>query len=157
MRAPVLSLDVIESACNDGDPQAIKDLSETLWWNLTRRQERRLAARPKAKRKQEGDPAQIPLRKDDLPDQLIKYFAYKMLKSCGREKHVPPPELIRLFQIVLGQDKKPAGSARKYVQRLEAMRYLTENPDASDSDIAEEVGVNRATVGRWRKGGLLQT
>lgn len=156
MRAPVLSLDVIKSAYN-GDLEAIKDLSETLWWNLTHRQERRLAARPKARRKREGDPAQIPLKSGDLGDRQIKTFAYLMLRACEREMHAPPPELVNLFQIVLGQDKPPAGSDRKYVQRLEAIRYLATNSQATDSEIARVVGVHRGSVGRWRKKDLLQS
>jgi len=69
-----------------------------------------------------------------------------------------PKALVELIQIQTISDRKPQGSARRYLQMLEAKKYLARDPHAKDADIARYVKVHRSTVGRWRaEGGPLAT
>jgi len=141
---PVLALDLITAACRNGEIDAIVELSGILSADLRYR-------RLKSER---GD-TQLVERGEHLPDSLISNFAYRMVQACHRESQAPPEELVELLQLVLGQDRPPAKSDRRYIQRLEAIQYVRQHPDAGVRQIAAAVGVSPSTVSRWKTAGKL--
>jgi len=141
---PVLDLSLITAACRNGELGAIAELSGVLSNDLRHRHIK----------VQRGD-TQLVGRGEHLPDSLIANFAYRMVQACHRESLTPPKDLVELLQLVLRQDRPPANSQRRYVHRLEAIRYLREHPTAGVRDIALAVGVNPSTITRWKKAGKL--
>ena len=78
-----------------------------------------------------------------------------MVRVLTKNGQVPPQELSDLFQVLLRQDRPPSNSDRRYVQWLEAVRYLKDEPTAGVREIANKVGVSPSTVSRWRQNGKL--
>ncbi len=130
---------IVRAACGDGEATAIRNLSVAVIAALE--------GRAKAKAK---NPASYPISQGHIPDSEAKNYAYRMLKALERVQRPPPHDLVRLFQAIFEQDKKPGKTVRKHVEREEARRYVKKNPNASLSDIAHAVGVNRSTVSRWK-------
>ncbi len=178
MRAPVYDQALVLAACHEGDFAAIKCLSTALYASVIRRRARRdNAHRPKEKRtrvdrlredesdgwsiistRESGGLAGQGRKPDELPDSTINSFIYLMVRACHEHERVPPKALVELIQIQTISDRKPQGSARRYLQMLEAKKYLARYPHAKDADIARYVKVHRSTVGRWRaEGGPLAT
>jgi hypothetical protein len=143
-KEPILDIGLIKRACSDGEANAIVDLSQTLCTNLAQRNIQVSKGR-----------TQVVGRGEFLSDSLINNFAYRMLKACQRTKQVPPLELVELFQISLNQDRRPAKSDRRYMQWLEAVAFMKENPEAGVREIARTVDVNPSTVSRWKQTGKL--
>lgn len=143
---PVLDIDLIERACGRGDVYAIVELCNVLITNLSYR-----CDQSKAK----SNNTQLVSRGLYLADSLIFNFAYRMLKTCEEKGQLPPKQLITLIQRTLKQDRKPSHSDRRYMQWLEARRYIASNPTASIRKIAEVVDVAPSTISRWRADGKL--
>lgn len=141
---PVIDLKLIRAACNHGNKAAVEELSDTLVNNI----------RLRDTRTKRGD-THLVMRGAFLSDRLIGNFAYRMLRACSRTDLPPPETLVDLMQQLLRQDRPPAKSERRYTQRLEAIGYLNENPNAGIREIARTVGVNPSTVGRWRAAGKI--
>ena len=138
MKGPLINMALVKLACGAGNIDAISELSLNLLSNANRRLtqiktgERQLVSRGHA-----------------LPDSLINNFAYRMLKACRHQELVPPSELVELIQCQLNQDRAPAGAARRYVQRCEAIAFKADHPAAGVNEIARAVGVNPSTISRW--------
>lgn len=79
-----------------------------------------------------------------------------MLRACSKAEAPAPPELIDLYQHILRQDRPPSNSDRRYIQRLEAIQYLKEHPNAGIRELARAVQVSPSTVTRWKQNGKLQ-
>jgi len=92
---------------------------------------------------------QTHLRKcsDLAPESAIKSMAVTMLGACTAP---PPPELTRLIAALLGMEGRKNTAMRSKFQWRLALRYLVENPDASDRQVAKVAGVAPNTVGKWR-------
>ena len=135
MRSPSLDINLIRRACVEGDLAAIEELANTLRSNEARRRSRSAPH----------------LTRREIEPNLVAHFLFRLIRACHGHGHVPPRELAELAQVHLGQDRPPAGSARRYVQRLEAEQYFREEPDLTNAEIARRLGVNRSSVGRWRE------
>ena len=79
-----------------------------------------------------------------LPDSLIGNFAYRMVRVLAKTNQSPPQDLANLFQVLLRQDRPPSRSDRKYMELLEARKYLMENPTAGIRQTATQVGVSQS-------------
>jgi hypothetical protein len=121
-------------ACHSMEPEAIGLFSE---WLL----------KESKKHAEEWAPAR---RGIALPMSVINDCASLMLR-WSVYNGTTPSSLLFLLEHQLGADREGWNVDRRYLARQKAMQYLAANPDVSNSDIAKEVGVNRSTVGRWRK------
>ncbi|MDA1023662.1 MAG: hypothetical protein O2817_10025 [Proteobacteria bacterium] len=86
-----------------------------------------------------------------LPISLIRYLAVRLLESCQRVK---APRLIILSLLIrdlLNTEGYGHNKVRTVHQERVAALYLANNPEASNSKVAREVGVNKTTVSRWLK------
>ncbi len=138
MKGPLIDMALVKLACGDGNIDAISELSLDLLSNVNRRR-----AQIKT-----GE-MQLVSRGHALADSLINNFAYRMIKACCHQALAPPSELVELIQCQLNQDRAPSRSARRYVQRCEAIAFKADHPDAGVNEIARAVGVNPSTVSRW--------
>ena len=141
---PVLALDLINAACRDGEAGAVTELSVVLSNDIRHRKTK----------SQRGD-SQLVARGEHLPESLTSNFAYRMVQACHREGQALPKDLVELLQLILKQDRPPAKSDRRYIQRLEAIQFVRQNPKAGVRQIAAAVGVAPSTVSRWRAAGKL--
>jgi hypothetical protein len=140
---------LIRRACGDGDTESVHLLAETLLANAERRGQRH-----KAERSSDGD-ANLQLQADELPDSDLNNYLYRMLKTCLNNRSGAPDSLIALLRFQLGQDRPAPTIKGKARALLDAKYILKRNPEATNADIARNVGVNRSTVGQWRKAGKL--
>jgi len=83
-------------------------------------------------------------------------FLYRLVKACHGFNLPPPRALVVALQVLLEQDRIPAGHEKRQRQRLKAIEYLATHPGASDREIARECKVDHRTVGRWREADKLQ-
>ncbi len=145
--APRFDLNLINSACGEGNATAIAKLSGKIAMLCD-------SARVALRDRQPSQKHPV-IRHNEISDSEAANFAYRMLKACGRRKIPPPSELVDLFQIILKQDRPPHRRTRRWVPREEARRYLCENPKATVRDIARCAKVAPSTVSRWFKDKLL--
>jgi hypothetical protein len=92
--------------------------------------------------------------KEIIPDALVNYLAVRYLSCCLAENRPPPQKLVHLISQQLESDRfgvKPA----KDSELIQAQDLRNEDPTLSDSVIATTVGVNKSTVSRWVRDGLL--
>lgn len=130
---------IIKTACADGDPEAIAELSSSIATALRARERLGQAAPVRAH--------------GGIPDSEVASFAYRMLRACQRRAIPPPAELVDLFQMHLKQDRPPlAGESWALTT---ARHYRAEHPNAGVNEIARHVNVNKGTVSRWKKAGVL--
>lgn len=123
-----------------GDLAAIAVLSRVLTREVT--------ARSAAER--EGHSALV-RRGKNLPNSVVNDLAVAMLSMCSLHGVPVPISLCGIIQIQLGVDVGAANAPRRYFERANAAEYLARNPEATNTEVADAVGVNRSTVGRWRK------
>ncbi len=86
-----------------------------------------------------------------LSPNIINNLICRIVRRCTLNGLVPPLRLWLLMRRHLGQDHLPGMDERGNFSRISAALYLAAKPDASDSEIASTVGVNRSTVWRWRQ------
>jgi hypothetical protein len=120
-------------ACHSMEPKAIGLFSE---WLL----------KESKKHADEWAPAR---RGVALPMSVINDCASLMLRWSVYNDTIPS-SLLFLLEHQLGADKEGGNVDRRYIKRQRAAAYLAAYPDASDSEVAKEVGVTRSTVWRWR-------
>ena len=93
---------------------------------------------------------------DELPPAVAARRATELLAHFKTGGRAPTGDIVYLF----GQILKAASTPIKYQKKLTALEhatnYLRENPDASNIQIADAVGVHKTTVGRWKNMGLLK-
>ena len=141
---PVLDPKLIRSACANGNKAAVEELSNILVNNIHLRDTRT-----------KSGSTHLVMRGEFLSDSLIGNFAYRMLRACNQTDLPPPKVLVDLMQLLLDQSRPPAKSERRYVQRLEAINYLKDNPKAGIREIARAVRVSPSTISRWKAAGKL--
>ncbi len=141
--APRFDLNLINSACGEGNATAIAKLSGKIAMLCD-------SARVALRDRQPSQKHPV-IRDNEISDSEAANFAYRMLKACAQRKIPPPSELVDLFQIILKQDRPPHRRTRRWVQREDAQRYLYKNPNAKVRDIACYVNVAPSTVSRWLK------
>lgn len=125
---------LIQAACADGDIEAIRGFSGSLWGQLIRRDNSIRAGQTHV-----GGTA------------LHRNFAYRMVLACHRQSVPLPQELVELLQLVLGQDRPPSRRERAFPARCDAVEYCRTHPDAGVREIARAVSVSASTVSRWIK------
>jgi hypothetical protein len=129
-------------------------------------EERRQAAEADYKEYQKNPKAWVdspsPLSSSgEITDSEAANYGYRMIKACQEHGLPPPAELVRLLQVLLYQDRMQRGafqrlSKDKIKPKMEqAAVFLRAHPGAKPAQIAAAVGVNRSTVWRWIKKGLL--
>ncbi len=136
---PALDPNLIKGACADGDMAAMEDICTTLSGNIRQRQAQ-----------VEQSETQLVGRGEFLSDSLIANFAYRMLRACQQNNISPPVGLVDLFQLLLKQDRRPQRSELRYLQRMDALAFLQDHPEAGVREIARSVGVSPSTVTRWK-------
>jgi hypothetical protein len=141
---PIIAVELIKLACAKGVIDAVVELSTNLNSNLSQRN----SAEKRGK-------LHLASSGKYLPDSVIGNFAYRMVRVLAETNQPPPQELAELLKALLKQDRPPSKSDRRYVQRLEAIQYLKDNPTTSDRKVAAQVGVSPSTVSRWKKANKL--
>jgi hypothetical protein len=92
--------------------------------------------------------------KGTIPDALVNYLATTYLGCCLAENRPPPQELVGL----IGEQLETARSGVKVANEkalIQALELRNKNPKISNIALAKTVKVNKATVGRWVRDGLL--
>lgn len=92
-----------------------------------------------------------------IPPTTANRQAVKILTCYSQSGKAPPPNLATIFGQLMKVWELQVKYAKKSTTRILAQQYLSTHPNATDTEIAEEVGVNRSTVYRWRKDGKLST
>jgi hypothetical protein len=90
-------------------------------------------------------------RQGTLSRRIIADVAFDML-NCWRALHrAPGPSLLKLLERLLGVEERRLNSDRRYKARRAAIAIDAERPNLSTRQLASLVGVNPATIARWRK------
>jgi hypothetical protein len=73
------------------------------------------------------------------------------LELCEKREVSPPIELVALFRKLLKLDKIKAGTSRSVQAKQFAILLVSQHPDISPSELAQQVQVNKSTASRWLK------
>jgi hypothetical protein len=91
---------------------------------------------------------------DGIPEPLVNYQASIYLACCMVENKAPPQELVHLIAQQL--DVADFGLGRgKEECLIAAQKARQQNPTISNIALAQQVGVDKVTIGRWVGRGLL--
>ena len=91
----------------------------------------------------------------EIPKSVATRRAGFLLAHYMSGREPPSPDIVLLVGTLLEVSAYPIKYAKKPASRIHAQAYLKENPKASNGEIARVVGVNKSTVGRWRRDGHL--
>jgi hypothetical protein len=86
-----------------------------------------------------------------IPRSAIAEIAVDLLQSADIWGYSPGKELTHLFRELLNLENTRQGHPRRLDAQEEAVQILASNPDAGVTELADEVGVNKSSVSRWRK------
>lgn len=93
---------------------------------------------------------------DELPPAVAARRATELLAHFMTGGRAPTGDIVYLFGQILKVASTPIKYQKKLIALEDATNYLRENPDASNIQIADAVGVHKTTVGRWKKIGHLK-
>jgi hypothetical protein len=114
-------------------------------WHLIERDINRLLSRRR----------DLPARRGKtIPDALVNYLAVTYLGCCSTENRPPPQELVHLIAQQM-ETARFGVKAAKAPALIRAQELRNSDPQISNIAIAKSIKVNKATVGRWVKDGLL--
>ncbi len=88
---------------------------------------------------------------DQFPPTVVNRRAALLLSCYGVARKPIPPNMPFLIGQLLDVSAVEIKYAKKPHSLLHARDYVKEHPDASNGAIARAVGVDKSTVGRWRK------
>jgi hypothetical protein len=80
----------------------------------------------------------------------IGEIALDLVNSCVTWDYPPGRQLVELFRELLDREGEKQGHPRKLDAQEKAAQILAHNPNARVVELAEEVGVDKSSVSRWR-------
>lgn len=86
-----------------------------------------------------------------IPQTTAKRRVLQILACYVQSDTLVPREILPVIGTLMDTASHQVMYAKKGTQRERAKYYMEHNPDLSNGDIANKVGVHRSTVYRWRK------
>ena len=92
---------------------------------------------------------QIRSRPDILPEALIRFFAYQLLKTYVAQNERPHPSLMFLLSELVGASNFAVNMIREPHRWKVAILTKALFPEKGVNELANQLGLNRSTTSRW--------